>query len=479
LAKTEIPRTKIVCTLGPSSSSREVISSLIDAGMNVARLNFSHGEHEIHARNIAIIRELVIEKKRHVAILQDLQGPKIRTGKLVGGGIELRKGQKVILTYGMEQVDANLPIDYRDLAADTHVGAKILMDDGLMGMKVIAIQDGNVECEVLYGGFLKSRKGVNFPDSALSIPSMTEKDTRDLLFGVSQGVDFVALSFVRTADDVIKLRNTLKALGTETSVVSKIEMMSAIENIEAICKVSDAIMVARGDLGVECGFANVAAYQKKIVRTSRRYGKPVIVATQMLDSMIENNRPTKAEVCDVANAVFDLTDATMLSGETASGRHPAQTVRTMRDIIDRVDKEPKIRETQISFIPDESVPEVFARTAAEIADKCKASAIVCLTLTGSIARSVAKYRPYSPIIALSPRPDVVRKLSLVRGVVGVQNPIFYDTDNAIAGTGKLLAQQGLVKEGDLLVITGGIPVTSMQPTNLIKLHRVTKEDFLP
>jgi len=474
------PRTKIVCTLGPSSSHREMIAALMDAGMNVARLNFSHGEHSTHAQNIAMIRELSREKNKPVAILQDLQGPKIRVGKLRGGSMTLSQGQHITLVYGLEQTDDNIPIDYRELAADTHVGAKILLDDGLLGMKVVGIRDAQVDCEVTHGGLLKSRKGVNFPDSALSIPSTTEKDTRDLLFGVAQGVDYVALSFVRAAADVQKLKQMLRALGSDIPVVSKIEMLSAVENIDEICKVSDAIMVARGDLGVECGFANVSAFQKRIVRAARSHGKPVIVATQMLDSMIENHVPTKAEISDVANAVFDLADATMLSGESASGRHPSHVVNTMRDILERTENSGMLLtgEENARLFNSSAIPEVVARTAVELADSCRASAIVCLTLTGNIARTVAKYRPQTSVIALSPRPDVVRKLSLVRGVTGVQNAMFFDTDGALHDIAKSIVQRGLAKQGDLLVITGGIPLASMQPTNLIKLHRISEEDVL-
>ena len=472
--------TKIVCTLGPSSSNRETIAALIDAGMNVARLNFSHGEHSTHAQNIATIRELAKEKNKPVAILQDLQGPKIRVGKLKGGSTTLTQGQKVTLVFGAEQLDDKIPIDYRELASDTHVGAKILLDDGLLGMTVTGIRDGLVDCEVVHGGLLKSRKGVNFPDSDLSIPSTTEKDTRDLLFGVSQGVDYIALSFVRTAEDVQKLKQMLRALGSDIPVVAKIEMLSAVEKIDDICKVTDAIMVARGDLGVECGFANVSAFQKKIVRSARLHGRPVIVATQMLDSMIENYVPTKAEISDVANAVFDLADATMLSGETASGRYPQHVVETMSDILSRVEKSGMLIpvEENKRIFSSRAVPETVARTAAELGDSCKAAAIVCLTLTGNIARSVAKYRPQTPIIALSPRPDVVRKLSLVRGVYGLQNNMFFYTDGALQDIARSIVAQGLAKEGDLLVITGGIPLASMQPTNLIKFHRVSKEDVL-
>lgn len=472
----QLPRTKIVCTLGPASSDREVIRSLILAGMNVARLNFSHGEHETHAQNIRLIRGLAEELGRHVAILQDLQGPKIRTGKLAQGSMTLKRGETYTLVFGTEQVGKEIPIDYRELAGDTHVGAQILLDDGLLAMKVVAIEGSSVVCEVVHGGLLKSRKGVNFPDSHLSIPSMTEKDTRDLLFGVAQKVDYVALSFVRTAQDVQKLKNMLRALGAETPVVSKIEMLSAVENIDSICQVSDAIMVARGDLGVECGFANVSSFQKTIIRAARHWGRPVIVATQMLDSMIDNRRPSKAEICDVANAVFDSADATMLSGETASGRHPELVVRTMRDILDRADRSLVAGQQagRASIPRDSSIPRVIARTSADLAEVSGASAIVCLTLSGNVVRAVAQYRPKVPIIAVSPRPDVVRRLSLIKGVTSLQNDLFYDTDQALAGVGAMLLKRGLVVPGELLVITGGIPLVSINPTNLVKLQRVAE-----
>jgi pyruvate kinase len=462
-----------------------MISKLIDAGMNVARLNFSHGDHSTHAANIALIRELAHTKKKQIAILQDLQGPKIRTGKLQTGGMTLTKGQKITLKYGTEQLSLDyIPIDYRELATDVKVGARILMDDGLLAMSICAINGSDIFCEVTHGGYLKSRKGVNFPECHLSIPATTEKDIRDLLFGVSQGVDYIALSFVQTPADVKKLKMMLRALGTETPVITKVEMLGAVQYIDEICNISDGIMVARGDLGVECGFANVAAYQKKIIEAALSKGKPVIVATQMLDSMIEHRRPTKAEISDVANAVYDHADATMLSGESASGKYPELAVQTMRDILNRIDQSNTLTLNSTAkscshFIPKEpsSLADVFARTTAELSDKMQATAIVCLTLTGSIARFVAKYRPQAPIIAFSPRPDVVRKLSLVRGVIGVLNNIFYDTDTAFSEIGKYLAQEGYVKEGDLLLITGGIPVTQMLPTNALKIQRVTVADL--
>lgn len=476
-----LPYTKIVCTLGPSSSNEEMISKLIDAGMNVARLNFSHGDHATHAKNVALIRKISKEKNIPVAILQDLQGPKIRTGALLNGGINILKGQKIILRYGKQQENLDvLPIDYKELAHDVKVGARILLDDGLMAMKIVGIKQADVECEVTHGGFLKSRKGVNFPECHLSIPATTEKDIADLLFGVSQNVDYVALSFVQTEEDVKKLKMMLRALGANTPVITKVEMLGAVERIDKICAISDGIMVARGDLGVECGFANIAAYQKRIIESARVHGKPVIVATQMLDSMIENRRPTKAEICDVANAVFDHADATMLSGESASGKYPDLAVMTMRDIVNKVDHSKKVTPAFPCHTNDEAFlenAEIFAQTTVEIADKMKATAIVCLTLTGSMAHLLAKYRPNTPIIAFSPRADVVRRLCLVRGVLGVQNNMFYDADSAFAHIGKYVAQQGFVKKGDLILITGGIPVEQMKPTNMLKVHRLTDSDF--
>jgi pyruvate kinase len=469
--------TKMVCTLGPVTSSKDMIAKLVDSGMNVARLNFSHGTHETHAKNIQSIRQISAEKKIQIAILQDLQGPKIRTGQLINGGQNLVSGEKITLRYGIEQTQVDvLPIDYNDLVRDVKVGAPILLDDGLISMKIIAIQDSDVECQIIHGGFLKSRKGVNFPGCHLSIPAMTEKDTRDLLFGVSQGVDYVALSFVQTADDVKKLKMMLRALGSEIPVITKVEMLGAIEHIEEICEVSDGIMVARGDLGVECGFANVAAYQKRIIEVANRYGKPVIVATQMLDSMIENRRPTKSEVCDVANAAFDLVDATMLSGESASGKYPELSVQTMRDILNRVDNSFDYPLWNPNFVPpndpSQGMTDALAKTIVELADKTKATAIVCLTLTGNMARILAKYRPKTPIIAFSPRPDVVRQLVLVRGVLGIQNTIFYDTDDAFSKIASVVQEAGLAKKDDLILITGGIPVSQMKPTNTLKVHRI-------
>jgi pyruvate kinase len=452
------------------------MASFIDAGMNVARMNFSHGSHEDHQRRISDLRHAAQQKNANIAILQDLQGPKIRTGKMKDGGMTLAANQKVILRFGTEQTSSEIPIDYAHLAQDVEVGARILLDDGLLTMRVTEKQGTDVHAEVVYGGFLKSRKGVNFPDSHLSIPATTEKDLKDLFFGISQNVDYVALSFVQTAKDINQLKETIRSYGGNTPIVAKIEMKLAIDNLESICDTADAIMVARGDLGVECGFANVSSYQKHIIATARKYGKPVIVATQMLESMQENHAPTKAEVLDVANAVLDGADATMLSGESASGKFPLIAVQTMRDITARADAHSVHTHERPTRECGDSIREVTARAAAELAVSSKAKAIVCLSLSGETARIIASYRPNVPVFALSPRPEVVRRLALVSGVHPILNTNLYATDKALINTSDVLVSRKLVKKGDTIVITAGTPLAAMRTTNLVKLHHVSLED---
>ncbi len=469
----DLPYTKLVCTIGPSSSSAEMIELFIDAGMNVARLNFSHGTHEVHAQNIAWIREISTRKNKPVAILQDLQGPKIRTGALFNNEITIRAKQEVVLQYGKKQTSADIiPIDFEHLANDVTVGQRILLDDGLLEMVVVGIEGSDVLCTVEHGGVLKSRKGVNFPQCKLTIPATTEKDIKDLHFGLSHNVDYIALSFVQTAEDVIELRAKINALGHNTPIISKIEMFSAVENIHSVCAASDCIMVARGDLGVECGFAHVASFQKRIIEAAVQLGKPVIVATQMLDSMIINRRPTKAEICDVSNAVFEHVDATMLSGESASGKYALTAVQTMRDIVNRVDKSGAIK--PVKFKPNETLntPDNFARTAVDLAHKVGATAIISLAKTGHMAQLLAKYRPNAAIIAFSNSKELVNKLSLVRGVWSIMNSRFIDADTAFEEIIQFLTQGNYIEKGDLILITGGLPIADMKSTNTLKVHRV-------
>jgi pyruvate kinase len=471
---------KIVGTLGPASSDEKVLKQLIEAGLDIARLNFSHGSHEQHKKNLEMVRRLAQECGRHVAILQDLQGPKIRVGKVLGEFIEVKNGHSYTLAYGVEQTDPNIiPIDYRELVHDVQLGQRVLMDDGLLSLQIEKIEGDNVRVKVLVGGRLKSRKGVNFPDSKLSLPALTEKDSRDLLFGVSSGVDFVALSFVQDPEDVLQVKRMINALGSDIPVVAKIEKLSAMAEIEAICQVADGLMVARGDLGVEGNVERVPGFQKRIIEASAKAAKPVIIATQMLESMIENPSATLAEMADVANGVLDGADCLMLSGEVASGKNPVQCVKTMVSIIEEVEawtfKNPE-RYSSETFNKERQGPwpehEAIALAACEAADALSAKAIVCLSLTGSIARTISKWRPKTPIIAISPRKDVIQRLTICWGVYGMQNPLFYNTDVLLQDLPDLLKKLELVKSGETIVITAGIPINQMRPTNMIKINRI-------
>ncbi|MCX6109854.1 MAG: pyruvate kinase [Proteobacteria bacterium] len=470
---------KIVGTLGPASSNEKTLRELIEAGLDIARLNFSHGTHEQHRANIDLVRRLARESGRQVSLLQDLQGPKIRTGKILGDKQEIITGKTYTLAYGIEQtVPEIIPIDHRELVHDVAVGQRVLMDDGLLSLLIERIEGSNVIVRVLEGGILKSRKGVNFPEAKLSLPALSEKDSRDLLFGISHGVDFVALSFVQRPEDVLQVKKMIQALGADIPVIAKIEKLPAIDEIDAICAVADGLMVARGDLGVEGSVERVPGFQKRIIAAAAKLAKPVIIATQMLESMIENPEPTLAELADVANGVLDGADCVMLSGEVASGKYPVECVRTMARLINEVEgwtfKRPVRYRTDFLERHDNKweVHEAIARAACEAADELNAKAIVCLTLTGAIAMSVAKWRPHTPIIAISPRRDVVQRLVLVWGVYAMQNPLFYNTDVLLQDLPALLKSMGIVNSGDRVVITAGIPINQMKPTNMIKINRI-------
>lgn len=468
---------KIVGTLGPASSNEQTLRELIDAGLDIVRCNFSHGTHEQHRNNIEMVRRLSREAGRHVAILQDLQGPKIRTGKMQGEGMRIKAGEEYILAYGTEQnKEGVIPIDYRELVHDVRVGQKVLMDDGLLMLRIEKIEGANVHVKVIVGGLLKSRKGVNFPDSKLSLPAMTEKDSRDLLFGISNGVDFVALSFVQEAADVEQLKKMIAALGSDIPVIAKIETLRAIDDIENICKVTDGLMVARGDLGVEGSVERVPGFQKQIIAAAAKYARPCIIATQMLESMIENPAASLAELADVANGVLDGADCLMLSGEVASGKYPVQCVKQMASIINEVEswtfKRPVRYESNLLDREVWEDNEAIARAACEAADALNAKAIVCLTLTGTIARTISKWRPKTPIIAISPRKDVIQRMVIVWGVYAMQNPLFYNTDVLLQDLPQLLKSMNIVESGDTVVITAGIPINQMRPTNMIKINTI-------
>lgn len=470
---------KIVGTIGPSSSDFETKLALAEAGLNIARLNFSHGTHDDHRKSIEQIRRLEREHGHTVSILQDLQGPKIRVGKLIEDKQQLESGQKLKLCFGVEQSERSIiPIDYRDLVKDVAVGERVLMDDGLLRLRITGIQNQEVEVLVESGGLLKNRKGVNFPDTELSLPAMTEKDSRDLLFGISQGVDFVALSFVQKPEDVLHVKRMIQALGADVPVIAKIEKLSAIERIDEIAKISDGLMVARGDLGVEGSVEKVPGFQRRIIKAASAFSKPVIIATQMLESMIENPRATLAEIADVANGVLDGADCVMLSGEVASGKYPVECVKQMAAIIKEVEAwtfHRSERYEATSYPSDDENWEdhtAIARAACEAADSLGAKAIVCLTLTGSIARLIANWRPVTPVIAISPRRDVILRLSVVWGVYGVLNPLFYNTDVLLQDLPDLLKKMQVADSGDVILITAGIPINQMRPTNMIKINRI-------
>lgn len=475
---TGVRHTKIIGTLGPASSDETTIRNLIRAGLNIARLNFSHGDHETHRKNAEMIRRIAREEGRTVAILQDLQGPKIRCGKMINGAQEIKGGERYKLEFGVEQKDPSIiPVDYRELVKDVSVGHRVMMDDGLLVFKIDEINGESVTVTATDGGTLKSRKGVNFPDSKLSLPAMTEKDSRDLLFGISIGVDFIALSFVQSESDIHMLKKMIKALGADIPVIAKIEKISAVNDIKKIADAADGLMVARGDLGVEANVERVPGYQRQILAAASAAAKPAIIATQMLESMIENPRATLAEVADVANGVLDGADCLMLSGEVASGKYPVECVKTMASIIDEVEqwtfRRPSSYPTEMDDLdgPWEE-HEAIARAACEAADAIDAKLIVCLTLTGSIARLMARWRPKTPVVAISPRRDVIEKLAIVWGVYGLQSPLFYNTDVLLADLPNLLKNLGLVNSGETVVITAGIPINQVRPTNMVKINRI-------
>jgi pyruvate kinase len=469
-------RVKIVATIGPATSAREGLEKAILAGMNVARLNFSHGDHEGHAQVISHLRDLSHKWDAPVTILQDLQGPKIRVGRFENGSIRLEDGQKVLITTEDVKGKAGLiPTDLRVLPDIVTAGQRILLDDGLIELKVLSKSGARVECEVIYGGELKDRKGMNVPGASLPIDALTEKDLRDLQFGLAQNVDYVALSFVRQGSDILKLRDLIKQERPSTRIVAKIEMLEALQNLEEIIALSDAIMVARGDLAIEVGQAQLPAAQKRIIRLANAAKKPVITATQMLDSMVENPRPTRAEITDVANAVIDGSDALMLSAETASGKYPFRCIRTMHEIIREVENNSDLY-WDIS-LADEflEVPDAIAMAASLTALKAQAKAIVCLTTSGKTATLIAGSRPRCPIIAITHLVDALNRLELVWGIQTFKIRPYQNSEEALTQIEELLVKIGFVEKGDKVVVTMGTPVRQRAKTNSIRVYTVTRD----
>jgi pyruvate kinase len=467
-------KTKIVCTIGPSSESLENTKKLIMAGMNVARLNFSHGDFEEHGNRIINIRKACAEMGKTVAILLDTKGPEIRLGKLAEEPIELVAGEKITLTTEEILGDKNrIPVTYSNLPADVSIGSTILIDDGLIGLTVTGVQGTEIECQIVNSGPIKSKKGVNVPGVAISLPGITEKDANDIVFGIEQGVDFIAASFVRKASDVLEIRELLeKHNASHIQIISKIENQQGVDNLDEILEVSDGLMVARGDLGVEIPAEEVPLVQKSMIQKCNRAGKPVITATQMLDSMQRNPRPTRAEASDVANAIFDGTDAIMLSGETAAGKYPVESV--MSRIVERAGSALEYREifTKQANAQQATVTEAISQAVANSALDLNANAIITSTESGYTARMISKYRPKAPIIAVTPIEQVLRRLALVWGVIPALGTAATTTDEMFDIAVEGAIGTGLVRLGDTVVITAGVPVGRSGSTNLIKIHTV-------
>ncbi|MDX2243251.1 MAG: pyruvate kinase [Leptolyngbyaceae cyanobacterium bins.302] len=463
-------RTKIVATIGPASNSPDMIRKLLKAGMNVARLNFSHGSYEAHAKNIQMLRSVAEELHLPLALLQDLQGPKIRVGQVPDAGIHLIEGERLTLVPVDDQAKYpdSVGIDYPHLAEEAQAGTQVLLADGLMELKVEEVKDQAVVCRVVEGGILTSRKGVNLPSLNLRLPSMTEKDKQDLEFGIEQGVDIISLSFVRTAEDVRELKNLLKAKGADIPVLAKIEKPQAVANIEAIADEVDAIMVARGDLGVEMRPEKVPAIQKRIIRLCNQRGIPVITATQMLESMIHNARPTRAEASDVANAIIDGTDAVMLSGESAVGDFPVQAVEMLSRIAAEI--EPTI---EFPNLPPNKLDETHAISEAlNTIDRILNLRCICaFTLTGLTASLAAAERPRAPIIAFTSDRKIYNRLNLIWGVqpLLLAAPIT-SVDELAALAETTLYDRQMAQPGEQVLILGGNPIQTAKTTNFLTIH---------
>ncbi len=472
-----VRRTKIVATIGPATSSPEMLKAIIEAGATTLRLNFSHGTHSDHQRNIRLIRQIAFELNQPVAILQDLQGPKIRLGKFENGSEVLAKGDRFTLTNrpvtGTKEISC---VTYDYLAEEVPSGARILLDDGRVEMLVEEVnrEKGDLHCRVTVGGKLSNNKGVNFPGVYLSIKAMTDKDRKDLIFGLDQGVDWIALSFVRNPQDMIEIKELISSAGKQVPVIAKIEKHEAIEQMEAVLALCDGVMVARGDLGVELPAEDVPVLQKRLINTANRLGIPIITATQMLDSMVSNPRPTRAEVSDVANAILDGTDAVMLSNETAVGDFPVEAVATMARIAERIEQEEALHTNKLQ-VKDlrRSIPNAISQAVGQIAEQLKAAAIMTLTQTGATARNVSKFRPQTPILAVTPHVNVARQLQLVWGVKPLLVLELPSAGKTFQAAINVAQEKELLFEGDLVVMSAGTLQGIAGSTDLIKVEVVT------
>ncbi len=470
-------KTKMIFTIGPTSESEEMLGKLMEAGMNAARLNFSHGDHEEHGARIARIKKIRQQLDKNVAIVLDTKGPEIRTGVFKDNNVDLIEGNEftIVCDKEIEGDETKCSVTYLDLYKDVKAGDTILIDDGLVGLEVVAVEGKSVKCTVSNTGVVGSRKGVNLPGIKTNLPALTEKDKQDLIFGAQNDIDMVAASFVRKASDVLAIKKILEQNGApDVLVVAKIENQEGVDNIDKILKFADGIMVARGDMGVEIDFDKVPLIQKDIIKKCNKAGKLVITATQMLDSMIRNPRPTRAEATDVANAIIDGTDAIMLSGETAKGKYPIEAAMTMASIAKSVEESKNYQEKmeRRKDVQSVNVAGAISLATCTTAQSLNASGIITATQTGSTARRVSMFRPKAPVIAVTPSERVARRLALTWGVFPILSRMVYTTDELIIESVNKSVEAGIIKNGDLVVVAAGIPVHYSGTTNMLKVHIV-------
>ena len=473
-------KTKIVCTIGPASESEEMLEKLMNAGMNVARLNFSHGSHEEHKARIDTIRKVAKRLNKTIGLLLDTKGPEIRTHNMKDGLIVLEKGKEVIVSMNeVEGTPEKFSVTYENLINDVNIGSYILLDDGLVELQVKEINKdkGEVKCDILNTGELKNKKGVNLPGVKVNLPGITDKDADDIRFGIKENVDFIAASFVRRPSDVLDIRQILEEEKAEITIFPKIENQEGIDNIEEILEVSDGLMVARGDMGVEIPPESVPIVQKDLIRKCNKLGKPVITATQMLDSMQRNPRATRAEASDVANAIYDGTDAVMLSGETAAGQYPEEAVKTMRNIAVSAEAAQDYKKllSDRTKLVETSLVNAIGVSVAHTALNLNVKAIVAATESGSTARTISKYRPHSDIIAVTPSEKTARQCAIVWGVNPVVKEGRKTTDALLNNAVATAVETGRVSNGDLIIITAGVPTGEKGTTNMMKIHLVGDE----
>lgn len=471
--------TKIVATIGPASRNPETLSKMMDAGLNVVRMNFSHGDPEDHRQTVQMVRELAAQKGRTVGILQDLQGPKIRVGRFREGAVTLETGQPFTITMDDVEGDAErVGSTYKGLALDVHPGMLLLLDDGNLALRVTQVRGNDVHTTVVTGGVLKNNKGINVPEADLTVPALSEKDVQDMEFGAGLGVDWVALSFVRSRDDLLLARHYLARFGSRAKLMAKIEKPQAVDRFEDILREVDGIMVARGDLGVEMRAEQVPTIQKRLIRLCREAGKPVITATQMLESMISLPRPTRAEASDVANAIYDGTDAVMLSAESAAGQYPVEAVAMMDRIAREAEGSEHYKLLQRQLVIDtELAQDSIAYAACNIGEKLDMPAIVTFTSTGGAATRIAKNRPPLAILALTPNEQTRNQLSLSWGIVPMLSEDPHNTDDMVRIANDELKKSGLADVGDRYVITAGVPFGVRGTTNMLRVERLREEDM--